>query len=92
VECPGHHQSQPRQLRQRLSLRLLLWERGLGHCLPMAICQWLQALVAAGKGRGPGAGGRVQVLGWALAVVQGREEAADRAMGQVAAMASQPAP
>ena len=51
--------------------------------MPMAICLWLQALVAARKGRGPGAGGHVPVLGRVLAVVQGREEAADRAMGQV---------
>ena len=90
MDRPGHPQPQPRQSRKRLSLLPLLRERVLGHCLPMAICQWRQALVAAG--RGLGAGGRVTVLGRALAAVQGREEAADRAMGQGAAVASQPAP
>jgi hypothetical protein len=62
----------------------------LGNYLPMAICQWRQALAAAG--RGLGAVGRVPVLGRALAAVQGREEAAARAMGQVATVASQPVP
>ena len=55
VDRPGHPQPQPRQSRQRLSLLPLLRERVLGHCLPMAICQWRQALVAAG-GEGTGGG------------------------------------
>jgi hypothetical protein len=91
VDRPGHLQPQPCQSIPRLSLQPLLWERVLGNCLPMAICQWRQALVAVGEGRGLGAGAHVLVLGRVPAVVQGREEAADRAMGQVAAVASQPA-
>jgi len=58
----------------------------------MAICQWRPALVAAGRGRGLEAGERVPVLGWVLAVVQGREEVVGRAMGQVAAVAFRLAP
>jgi len=57
----------------------------------MAICQWRQVLAAVGRGKGLGAGERVPVLGWALAAVQGRVEAVERAMGQEA-VASQPAP
>ena len=90
MERPGHPQPQLRQARKHRSLLPLLRERVLGHCLPMAICQWRQALGAAG--RGLGAGGRGPVLGRALAAVQGREEAAGRAMGQGAAVVSQPAP
>ena len=92
VDRPGHPQPQPRQARKHLSLLPLPRERVLGHCLPMAICQWRQARVASGKGRGLGPGGRVPVRGRALAAVQGREEAADRAMGQGAAVAPQPVP
>ena len=88
MDRPGQPQPQLRQSRQRLSL---LRERVLGHCLPMVTCQWRQALVAVVE-KGLGAGWRVPVLVWALAVVQGQEEAADRAMGQMAAVASQPAP
>ena len=74
------------------AVRPLLREPALGNCLPMAICQWRQALAAVGRGRGLGAGGHVPVLGWVLAAVQGREEAADRAMEQGVAVAAQPAP
>ena len=90
--CPGHLQPQLHRGRKRLSLLPLLREWGVGHCLPGAICPWRQALVAAGRGRGLGAGWRVPVLEWALAAVQGREEVVDWAMGQGAAMAFQPAP
>ena len=55
VGRPGHPQPQPRQSRPRLSLLPLLRERALGHCLPMAICQWRQALAAVGRG-GTGGG------------------------------------
>ena len=91
MDRPGHPQPQPCQLRQRLSLLPLLREQALGNCLPMAICQWRQVLAAVGRGKGLGAGGRVPGLGWALAAGLGREEAVERAMGQVA-VASQPAP
>ena len=50
----GHPQPQPRQSRKHLSLLPLPRERALGHCLPMAICQWRQALVAVGRGTGSG--------------------------------------
>ena len=91
MDRPGHLQLQPRQSKPRLSLLPLLREQAWGNCLPMVTCQWRQALVAVVE-KGLGAGWRVPVLVWALAVVQGQEEAADRAMGQMAAVASQPAP
>ena len=91
MDRPEHPQPQPCRSRQRLSRLPLLRERALGNCLPMTICQWRQVLAAVGRVMGLGGGERVPVLGWALAVVLGREEAVDRARGQVA-VASQPAP
>jgi hypothetical protein len=95
VDRPGHLQPQPHQSRQRRSLLPQLQEPALDHCLPMAICQWRQVLVAAAQrgmtrkalvaaAEGLGAGWRMLVLGWAPAAVRGLGEAEDQAVGQVA--------